>query len=177
MSSPRQIKKEKVTRFQDQAGKALAIVIADYKGLSVSAMEDLRIKVRETGGNVVIIKNTLADIALKNLGMKDLEQDLSGQIAFIFSTNDAVTGTKAAYEFAKRNTEFKVVSGFFDGRRISLEEVRALAVLPTKDELKSMFVAILLAPMVDLAGTLTAPLQEFVGTLDAKAAKMEEEAA
>lgn len=177
MSSPRQIKKEKVARFQDMAGKAMAIVIADYKGLSVSAMEDLRIKVRETGGNVVIIKNTLADIALKNLDMEDLGQDLAGQIAFIFSTNDAVTGTKAAYEFAKRNREFNVVSGFFDGRRISLEEVRELAILPTKDELKSMFVAILLAPMVDLAGTLTAPLQELVGTLDAKAAKMEEEAA
>lgn len=177
MSSPQQIKKEKVARFQDQAGKALAIVIADYKGLSVSAMEDLRIKVRETGGNVVIIKNTLAGIALKNLDMEELGLDLSGQIAFIFSTKDAVTGTKAAYEFAKRNTEFKVVSGFFDGRRISLEEVRALAILPTKDELKSMFVAILLAPLVDFAGTLTAPLQEFAGTLDARASKMEEEAA
>lgn len=177
MSSPQQIKREKVTRFQDQASNAGAFVIADYKGLSVSAMEDLRIKVRETGGNVVIIKNTLAGIALKNLDMEDLVQDLSGQIAFIFSTKDAVTGTKAAYEFARRNTEFKMVSGYFDGRRISLEEVRALASLPTKDELKSMFVAILLAPMVDFAGTLTAPLQEFVGTLDAKVAKMEEEAA
>lgn len=177
MSSPRQIKEEKVARFKRQADASKTIVLADYKGLTVPAMEKLRIKVREVGGHVVVIKNTLAKVALQGIGIEDLDGDLAGQIAFVFSLEDAIGATKIANEFAKANPNFNVVSGYFDGKRITLEEVQQLASMPSRDELRSRFVGILMAPMVDFVGTLTAPLQEFVGTLDAKALKMEDEAA
>lgn len=177
MGSPRKIKEEKVARFQSTAEKAKAIVLADYKGLTVKAMEDLRRKVREVGGNVIVIKNTLAAVALKSIGAENLENDLTGQIAFVFSIEDAVGATKIAQQFARGNREFNIVSGYFDGKHISLQEVEELASMPSREELKSRFVGILIAPMAEFIGTLTAPLQELIGTLEAKSAKMEGEAA
>jgi large subunit ribosomal protein L10 len=177
MGSARKIKEEKVARFQGYADKAKALVVADYKGLTVYAMEDLRRKVREIGGNVVVIKNTLAAVALKGIGITDIEKDLEGQIAFVFSIEDAVGATKLAQQFAKDNKAFNIVAGYFDGKRLSIEEVGQLASMASKEELRSRFVGILIAPMAEFIGTLTAPLQELIGTLEAKGAKMENEPA
>jgi large subunit ribosomal protein L10 len=176
MGSPKKIKSEKIDKFQDYIGRSKAIVIADYKGLTVHEMEDLRLKLRESGGRAVVIKNTLAKVALNNLGYNGLDDDLNGQIAFIFSIEDAVAGTKIASDFARKTETFKIVAGLFNGKRISLDEVRALANMPSMHELRSRFVGVLMAPMAEFVGTLQAPVVEFLGTLEAYAKKLEEAA-
>ncbi len=174
MKSPRETKAEKISKFKETVSDSKAVVLAVYKGLTVFDMEDLRTKVREAGGQVAIIKNTLAKVALNELGISDLDDDLTGQVAFVFSVKDAVLGTKIAHTFSRDNENLRLVAGYFDGRRISTDEVKALAMMPSRENLQARFVGILLAPMAEFVGTMQAPLQEFIGTLDAKVAKMEE---
>jgi len=173
MGSPRKIKESKIDLFQNEVTESKAIVLAEYKGLTVHDMEDLRRKLREAGGRLRVFKNTLARVAFHNLGIEALDDDLTGQVAFVFSKKDAVTGTKVASQFAKQKEAFKLRSGWFDGRRLSLEEVKSLASLPSKKELQAGFVGLLAAPLTEFVVTLCAPLQEFLATLDAKVAKME----
>jgi len=174
MGSLRQLKEKRVERFQSEVAATKAMVLAEYKGLTVGKMEELRGKLKDAGGHIRIVKNTLAKIALHNLGIESLDDDLGGQIAFVFSDRDAVVGTKVAHEFAKRNEKFKLRGGYFDGRRIGIDEVRALAALPTREELQARMVGVLAALLGDFVGTLLASVTDLVGTLQARAAKLEE---
>ncbi len=174
MKSQRQIKEKKVQRFQAEVSEAKSMVLAEYKGLSVAEIQKLRGKLRKAGAHMRIVKNTLARIALHNLGMETLDGDLGGQIAFVFSDKDAVMGTKVAHEFAKENERFRLLSGWFDGKRIGIDEVTALASLPSRDELHAMLAGTLAAPLMEIVATLIAPLQELIGTLEARAVKLEE---
>ena len=174
MGSPRQAKSERIERFQGEVAAAKTLILADFKGLTVGEMEELRRKLREAGGHVRVIKNTLANVALHNLGIEELDGDLGGQIAFVFSDKDAVVGTKVAHEFARRNERFILRGGYFNGRRIGVEELRALATLPSRRELEAGLVGVLAAPLTEFILTLTASLSEFIATLKARAEKLGE---
>lgn len=173
MGSPRQIKANKISQFQNEVASAQSIVLAEYKGLTVKELQDLRIKLREVGAHLRVIKNTLARVAFHNLGIDAMDKDLGGQVAFVVSTQDPISGTKVASDFARRNELFVLRSGWFNGQRLTLEEVKALASMPSRDELRARFVGLLSAPVNDFVCTLMAPLQEFLATLQAKASKME----
>ena len=174
MESPRDIKRKKVQRFREEFTGAAAVVLAGYKGLTVKEMEDLRMKLREVGSHLRVIKNTLAKMAVHEIGIEGLDGFLEGQVAFVFSNKDAVVGTKTAHEFSKAHDKFKLLAGYFDGKQIGLDEVRALASLPSREELYARLVGTLAAPLMEYVSTLIAPLQELIGTLDARAAKLEE---
>jgi large subunit ribosomal protein L10 len=173
MGSPRKIKEVKVESFQNDISGARAVLLAEYKGLRVKELEDLRKKLKEVGAHLRVVKNTLARVAFHNIGVEALDNDLGGQVAFVINATDAVAGAKVASAFAKENEGFKLRSGWFDGRRLNLDEVKSLASMPSRKELQARFVGLLKAPLSEFATTLIAPLQEFIGTLEAKAAKME----
>jgi large subunit ribosomal protein L10 len=172
MKSPREIKQTKINMFKQLVETTKAMVVTDYKGLTVHEMEDLRIKLRASGGQLAVIKNTLARVALNEMGIDVLDKDLIGQVAFVFSHEDAVSGTKIITDFIKGKENIKLIAGFFDGKRLSIDDVKALANMPSKKELQSQFVGVLLAPLQDFVGTLEAPLVEFIGTLDAYVEKL-----
>jgi len=174
MRSPSKIKADKISNFKLHVTESVTMVIADYKGLTVHEMENLRSKVREVGGKVSVIKNTLAKVALHDLDIDSLDGDLTGQIAFVFSKVDAVVGTKAAHDFARTNKNLKLIAGFFDENRLTEDEVIALAKMPSREELQGAFVGLLIAPMADFVGTLTAPMSELIATLEARAARLED---
>lgn len=173
MKSPREIKTDKINVFKEQVEESKAIILTDYKGLTVDQMEELRMKLREAGGKISVIKNTLAKVALNEMGIDVLDEDLQGQVAFVFSKTDAVSGTKIAHSFAKSQDKFQILSGLLDGKRLVLNEVKALAMMPGRDELQGMLVGILIAPLADMVGTFQAPYRDFIGTLDAYATKIE----
>ena len=175
MSSPRAIKEEKVKEFQEVVAAAKTIVLAEYKGLTVDKLEDLRTKLREAGGRLQVIKNTLARVALHNAGIEDLDAELTGQVAFVFSNEDAVGGTKVAQAFSRANEAFKIRAGYFNNRKLDIAAVRELANLPGRSELQARLVGTLSAPLTQFVGTITAPLREFVGTLDAYSLKRAEQ--
>jgi large subunit ribosomal protein L10 len=173
MEKSRQTKWKKIEKFREDFSGARAVVLAEYKGLTVEEMEALRVRLRQVGAHMRVVKNTLARVGLHELGIEGFDDDLGGQVAFVFSNVDAVVGTKAAFEFSKANERFRLLSGFFDGRRVSVDQVKDLASLPSRHDLQSRLVGTLAAPIMQFVSTLTAPLQELVGTLQARAAKLE----
>ncbi|HDS30434.1 MAG TPA: 50S ribosomal protein L10 [Firmicutes bacterium] len=173
MEKSRQIKERKVGKFREDFSESRSVVFADYKGLTVEQMETLRRNLREVGANMRVIKNTLARVGLHELGIQDLDDDLDGQVAFVFSKTDAVVGTKAAFDFSRKNEKFKILGGYFDGRKLGLEQVKELASLASREELQARLVGTLSAPLMKIASILSAPLQELVGTLQARVSKLE----
>lgn len=107
MGAPRKIKETKVDHFEGEIKGAKAIVLAEYKGLTVHQLEDLRKTLRDAGGHLRVMKNTLAKVAFHNLGIEDMDIDLGGQVAFVFSDTDPVGGTKVANDFARKNDIFQ----------------------------------------------------------------------
>ena len=172
MSAPRLIKEKKVEEFQESIRNSKAVLLAEYKGLTVHEMEELRLKLREVGGRMKVIKNTLARTAFNSLEIYDLDPDLVNQVAFVFSVEDAVGGTKAAHKFGREHDKFVLKSGYFDGNRIDIDAIKELANLPGRKELQSRLVGTLMAPMSEFVSTLTASLSEFIATLEARAEKI-----
>ncbi|MBD3796277.1 MAG: 50S ribosomal protein L10 [Campylobacterales bacterium] len=146
------------TSFADTA----AVVMCDYKGLTVSQLEELRKAARAKDASVQVVKNTLATIALEKAGMTGVE--IKDTNIFVWS-NDVITAPKIAADFAKNNDKFVIKGGYLDKEAADVAQVEAFAKLPGREELLGM-----------LAATWMAPLTNFVFGLDALRQKKESEA-
>ncbi len=135
--------------------EAKALVFSDYKGVSVKQLSAIRAELRKSGSRFQILKKTILNIALRDAGVSVNVREFEGQIAVAFST-DEVSAAKAIAEYVKANKDMKltIVGGALEGKALSAAEVKALALLPSKDELRGV-----------LAGTLQAPIAGFVRTL------------
>lgn len=141
-----------------------AIAVCDYKGLTVKQLESLREKVREIGGSTQVVKNTLANIALKNAGKEGY--DLSETNILIWG-EDQLSIAKAVANFAKDNKElFAVRKAYLDGEFKDADDLIALSKLPGKEELLGMLLSV-----------WTAPLRGMVTGLDNLSKKLEEQSA
>ena len=141
-----------------------AIAVCDYKGLTVKQLESLREKVREIGGSTQVVKNTLANIALKNAGKEGY--DLSETNILIWG-EDQLSIAKAVANFAKDNKDlFAVRKAYLDGEFKDADDLIALSKLPGKEELLGMLLSV-----------WTAPLRGMVTGLDNLSKKLEEQSA
>jgi len=156
-------KAEVIEQLTNDFADTAAVIICDYKGLSVSELEALRKSAREKDTKVQVVKNTLATIALKNAGMEGVE--IKDTNIFVWS-DDVIAAAKVAAEFAKTNEKFVIKSGYLDKESADLAKIEAFAKLPGRDELLGM-----------LAATWMAPITNFTIGLDALRQKKEEEAA
>jgi len=147
------------TEFKD----AQAVVLCDYKGLSVSDLEELRSIARAKDAKVQVVKNTLATIALKNVDLTGIE--IKDTNIFVWG-EDSVATSKVVSEFAKKNETFVIKSAYIDREAADAAKVEAFAKLPGREELLGM-----------LAATWMAPVANFTIGLEALRAKKEEEAA
>lgn len=136
-----------------------AVVICDYKGLTVSELEELRKAARSNGTTVQVVKNTLATIALNNAGMSGVE--IKDTNLFVWS-DDVIAAAKIAAEFAKKNEKFVIKAGYLDGEAADVAKIEAFAKLPGREELLGM-----------LAATWMAPVQNFTIGLNALKEKKE----
>ncbi len=157
-------KKELIDFLTNEFKSSNAIVIADYKGLKVSEIEALRNSAKENGIKVRVVKNTLANIALKNAEMNGLE---------LVDTNIAIWGEdqlnvcKVSAKFAEKNRDkFIIKSGFMEGEVADVAKIEALSKMPSRDELIGM-----------LLSTWMAPITNWTIGLDALRKKKEEESA
>lgn len=132
-----------------------ALVFADYKGVTVKELEGMRRKLRETGSRWQILKKSILNVALSEVGIPVNARELEGQVGVAFSS-DEVSAAKVIAQHIKENKETKlsIVGGSLEAKGLSVEEVKALAKLPSRDELRAK-----------LAGTLQAPIAGFVRTL------------
>jgi len=154
MSLTLEEKKAVVAEVSAQVADAQAAVLAEYRGLTVAQMTDLRRKAHESGVYLRVVKNTLARRAVKGTGFECLSDHMVGPLAFAASA-DPVATAKVLAAFAKDNEKFAIMAGAMAGKLISVEEIKALSKLPSREEL-----------LAKLLGTMQAPVQKFVQTLN-----------
>ena len=144
---------------------------ANYQGLSVAELEELRKSAREQGVKIKIVKNRLVRVAMNEIAVyKDTDTThLTGQLVYAISDSDEVAPAKVLAEFGKAHKALELIGGFSDaGQMINTAEITALAALPSKNELVAQVVAQLLSPVNDSVSGLSGGLSGIVSGLEAK---------
>jgi len=163
-----------VSEIAAQLGKAQSVIVAEYRGLDVGAVTDLRSRARKAGLYLRVLKNTLARRAVKGTPFEKLSDQMVGPLMYGIS-QDPVAGAKVLQAFAKENEKFVIRGGAMPNQLMSVTEVKALAALPSRDELLAKLVGTLQAPLVKLVRTMNEVPGKFVRTLaavrDAQATK------
>lgn len=156
-----------VAELKDKLARAQSLVLADYRGLTVGEVSDLRHKLRESGVEFKVVKNTLAAIAAREVGMEGLDRFLTGPTAIAIGLDDPVAPAKGLLDFIEERKKMEIKGGVLDGKVIGLAEVKSLARLPSRNELLARVLGALQAPLAGFAGCLQAPLRGFVTAVDA----------
>jgi large subunit ribosomal protein L10 len=164
-------KQESIESLKSVFADAGAVVVTHYMGLTVAEMTDLRLRLRKEGAAIKVVKNTLALKALDgSLGEKG-DTLFTGPVAIAYGP-DAVSAAKIAVQFAKENDKLKIVGGVLDQTNVLDEAgVRALATLPSLDELRGKLIGLIQAPATKIAGVLQAPAAQLARVFNAYATK------
>jgi large subunit ribosomal protein L10 len=145
---------------------AQAVLVAEYRGLDVGRVTQLRAKARQSGLYLRVLKNTLARRAVKGTPFEKLTEQLSGPLMYGIA-RDPVAGAKVFSEFAKDNEFFVIKAGAMPNSMMSAKDVKALALLPSREELLAMLMGTMLAPVTKLVRTMNEVPGKFVRTLAA----------
>lgn len=148
------------------------VVVAHYSGLSVAQMTALRAQVREAGGSVKVAKNRLAKLALRGTELEHISELFQGPTVIVYS-DDPVAAPKAAVEFAKKNEKLVLLGGALGSTNLDAEGVKALASMPSLDELRGKLVGLLQTPGTRVAQVLNAPAGQLARVFAAYAEKDE----
>ena len=171
-----QQKQESVSHVSAQLAKAQAVIVAEYRGLGVGAMTGLRAKARGAGVYLRVLKNTLARRAVKGTPFESLSDQMVGPLMYGIAV-DPVAGAKVIAEFSKENELFVIKGGAMANAKMSDKDVKALAQLPSRDELIAKLMGTMQAPVAKLARTLNEVPGRFVRTLAAYRDQKEKAAA
>lgn len=165
-------KAEFITSFRDSIKDAGAIVVAHYAGLSVSEMENLRVQMKQADGHVKVAKNRLAKLALEQTENADISDLLVGQTVLVYS-QDPVAAPKVAVKFAKDNENFVILGGAMGATGLDQDGVKALASVPSLDELRATIAGMIVRPAAKIATVLQAPGSQVARVVGAYADKGE----
>lgn len=171
MAITKQRKDELVAHYVDWVNRSQAMFVTEYTGLSMKQMDDIRGKIRASGGEFHIIKNTLARVAFKQAGMPFPENLLEGSTAIAFAFTDVAGMAKTLTDYAKTSEFVKVKGGFLDRRTIRAEDVKALADMPPLPVMRAQLLGTLLAPAGKLVRTLAEPARSMAAVLKAYSEK------
>ena len=166
---PNAEKFKKVEELNGVFQKAQSAVLADYQGIEAVELTQLRSHMRARSVDFRVIKNTLARQAVKNTPFELLDEEFKGPISLVVSYEDLVAPAKALAEFAKSGAPKspKVICGVVEGKKITSEEVKALADMPSKEVLIAQLLAVFNGPATNFVGVFGGLLRKLVGTLDA----------
>ena len=160
-------KKALVAEVAEVAAKAQSVVAAEYRGLTVSQMTDLRAKARKQGVYVRVVKNTLARKALAGTSFEAVGPKLKGPLVLAFSKDDPGAAARVVKDFAKANDKLVATLVSLGGQVLSAKDLDAVANLPTREQALSMLLGTLKAPSQKLVSTLAAVPSKLVRTLAA----------
>ncbi len=169
MAISKERKSEVVAQYSEWIGNSKALILAEYKGLTMKNMDDLRSKAREAGGEFHVVKNTLGKLAFKESGLPLPEDFLEGSTAIGFALHDAQPMAKAMADFARTADALKIKGGYLGTRPISAKEVIALAEMPPLPVMRARLMGTLLAPASQLARILVEPGRQVAAVLHAHA--------
>ena len=168
-------KQAAVAEIAAQLAKAQAVIVAENRGLSVEAVTSLRAKARKSGLYLRVLKNTLARRAIKGTPFEKLTDQMAGPLMYGIA-QDPVAGAKVLSEFAKDNERFVIKGGAMPNVLMSTKDVKALATMPSREELLAKLVGTMQAPIVKLVRTMNEVPGKFVRTLAAVLAAKEKAA-
>lgn len=175
MSLSLEQKQAVVSEIAAQLAKAQAVIVAENRGLPVEVVTGLRAKARKSGLYLRVLKNTLARRAVKGTPFEKLAEQMSGPLMYGIA-QDPVAGAKVLSEFAKDNELFVIKGGAMPNAMMSVKDVKALATMPSREELLAKLVGTLQAPIVKLVRTMNEVPGKFVRTLAAVQAAKEKAA-
>ncbi len=165
---PSQKNIDQVKNLQEKLQQAKSIVLADYRGLTVNNQQKLRRAIVASGGELLVAKNTLLQIALKKTLPslpRDFEAILQGPTMVLFAYEDEIAPIKALAEFAKEHDLPQIKAGLINKEALSADQINQLASLPTKVELVSQTIAAIKAPLSGIVNVLSANLKNLVYVL------------
>ena len=168
-------KEDLVAALNASLSDVACFVITRQSGLTVAEVTGLRRQMREAGASFKVTKNRLARLALKGTKFEQLSPMFTGPTAVAYS-RDPVAAAKIAVEFADKNEKLQIVGGALGSQQLDAAGVKALATMPSLDELRARFLGLLQAPATRIAGVLQAPGAQLARVLSARA-KQQSEAA
>jgi large subunit ribosomal protein L10 len=163
-----------VAAIKDRLGRAKCMVVAEYRGLDVKEITELRQQTRDVGVEFKVFKNTLAARAATELDIEGLDAYLEGPNAFAFGYDDPVASAKVLAEFAKTHEELVIKCGVLDGRVVDAAAVKELADLPSREVLLAMVLRGMQGPISGLVNVLQGTIRNLVYALEAVRQQKEE---
>ncbi|NOZ62940.1 MAG: 50S ribosomal protein L10 [Calditrichaeota bacterium] len=159
--------KEKVVEeIAEKITQANGVYLADYKGLDVEEISDLRNKLREAEVEFKVVKNTLARLSVNKIGYEGLLPYLNGPTAMAFALADPLAAAKVLADFAKKNEKLQLKACIFDGTIYGEDRVKEIAQLPSKEQIHAQTVGMISAPLRSLVTVLNGMLASIVNVLD-----------
>ncbi|NLY52478.1 MAG: 50S ribosomal protein L10 [Firmicutes bacterium] len=156
-----------VEELKDKLTRAQAVVLTDYRGLNVQDITELRKQLREAGVEYKVVKNTLTTLAANEVDLPELTQYLTGPTAIAFGYDEPVSAAKILNEFARTHRALEIKGGVLEGRVIGVDEVQALADLPSREELLAMVARAMQGPIAGMANALQGILRSLAYALNA----------
>ena len=166
-------KSSAIDLLADRLERAEIAILTEYRGLSVSDLQDLRGRLRPVGVDYVVAKNTLARFAAERTGRTSIVEDLTGPTAIAFG-NDPVATAKALQDFTRVNRTFVLKGALLGDRRLAPREVEQLATLPPPEVLRARIFGMVVGPLQRTVNVLSAPLAGLARVLDARRKQLEE---
>lgn len=160
-------KQQMVDEYVDWIHQSKALIVMEYTGLTMKQMDDLRGKIRESGGEFHIVKNTLGKVAFQQAGWETPAALFEGSTAISFAFQDAAATAKTINEFIRTSEFVKVKGGYLDQHAISAADVKALAELPPLPVVRAQLMGTILAPASKLVRTLAEPARALAAVMKA----------
>ena len=154
--STKAFKQDKVSQIKENIDKAQVAIVTEYKGYSVEEITNLRRALQKEGGDYMVTKNTLAKLAVKDTPYEVLTETFKGPIAIAFGFGDQVAPAKVLSKFIKDAKKGEIVAAALDGKLLSAEEAKALATIPSKEEIYAKMLGCVNSPATGIVGSINA---------------------
>jgi len=173
----RQDKERIVSELAERLKSSQNLLVADYRGLTMPEIDELRSKLLEIGARFSVVKNTLTRLAAEEAGVKELLDLIDGPtaIAFIDAEGDPAAAAKILNDTARAHDVLVIRGGLLEGDTVSDVEIKRLATLPPADVVRAQFAGVVAAPLTTIVGLFTAPLRDLVNVLDARITQLQEQ--
>jgi large subunit ribosomal protein L10 len=169
-------KERVVSQLAERLRSTETLMVADYRGLTMPQIEELRTRLLEAGARFTVVKNTLTKLAAEEAGAKEVLELIDGPtaIAFLEADGDPVAVAKVLSETARAHDVLVIRGGLLEGSLVGDDAIKQLATLPAPDVLRAQLVGAVSAPLATVVGLFTAPLRDLVGVLDARIRQLQE---
>jgi len=170
-------KERVVAELAKRLSDADTLMVADYRGLTMPEIDELRTRLLEAGARFTVVKNTLTKRAAEEAGTTEVLDLIDGPtaIAFLEADGDPVAVAKVLNETSRANDVLVIRGGLLEGTVVGDEEIKRLATLPAAEVLRAQLAGAVFAPLTTVVGLFTAPLRDLVGVIDARIRQLEEQ--